>query len=157
MKAPGNFWPVGIIATLVLFFAGTIGLVVMACSQRSDLVRPDYYEQELAFQKQIDRADRVQHLATGADAAYDAAAKQLVISLPVAQAPRGARGQIQLYRPSEAGLDRQLELQLDAGGQQRIDAANLRGGLWRVRVNWTAGGVEYFIDRKVVIGQGLPR
>ena len=41
MKTPRNLWPTGIIVTFVLFFAGTIGLVVMACSQRADLVSAD--------------------------------------------------------------------------------------------------------------------
>ena len=74
MKTSRNLWPLGIIVTFALFFAGTVGLVVMACSQKVDLVSADYYEQELKFQGRIDRVERTRHAATQAAVAYDAAA-----------------------------------------------------------------------------------
>ena len=43
MKNSRNLWPLGIIVTFSLFFAGTVSLVVMACSQKTDLVSADYY------------------------------------------------------------------------------------------------------------------
>ena len=45
----------------------------MACSQKVDLVSPDYYEQELKFQGQIDRVERTRRAASQAAVAYDAA------------------------------------------------------------------------------------
>ena len=53
MATTRNLWPLGIILTLAAFITGTVGLVVMACSQRVDLVSPDYYERELKYQGQI--------------------------------------------------------------------------------------------------------
>jgi nitrogen fixation protein FixH len=151
MKPSSNFWPVGVVLTLVLFFAGTVGLVVMACSQRADLVSANYYEEEIGFQKQINRADRTARLEFKAAVSYDAVAKRLILSLPTGVADPAAQGQIQLYRPSEAALDQQVALHLNSNGAQAIDAAALKPGLWRVRVNWTAGGREFYLDQKVVV------
>ena len=47
--------------------------------------------------------------------------------------------------------DRQFELQPGRDGVQNLDAAHLRPGLWEVRVSWTVGGQDYFIDQRVVI------
>ena len=43
MKPKFNFWPYGIILTFVVFVSGTAGLIVMAASQKSDLIDENYY------------------------------------------------------------------------------------------------------------------
>ena len=151
MTTSRNLWPLGIILTLVFFFAGTVGLIVMACSQHVDLVRPDYYEQELKFQNQINQVERTHRTASQAAVAYDVAGKCIVISLPPDQAPRELTGHIELYRPSAAGLDRTIKLAPDSKGEQRLDAAGLAPGLWKVRVSWTAEQQDYYLDQKVVV------
>lgn len=152
MTTSRNLWPLGIILTLVFFFAGTVGLIVMACSQRVDLVRPDYYEQELKFQNRIDQVERTHRAASQAAVAYDNAGKCIVVSLPPGQTNREIKGRIELYRPSAAGLDRTIKLAPDPKGIQRVDAAGLAPGLWKVRVSWTAEQQDYFLDQKVVVG-----
>ena len=152
MKTSRNLWPLGIIITFVLFFAGTVGLVVMACSQKVDLVSADYYEQELKFQGRIDRVERTRHAASQATVAYDAARQCITVSLPADQARHEVSGRIELYRPSAAGLDRAVKLEPDANGVQRLDAAGMAPGLWKVRVSWTVENQDYFLDQKVVVG-----
>lgn len=152
MSAPRNLWPFGIIAAFVLFLAGTAGLVVLARAHRGDLVSGNYYEAEVRYQSQLDRADRARSLAPKTIAAYEPATRCIVLSFPPEHAQRSARGWIQLYRPSAAGLDRVVELRLDANGRQTIDAAGLKPGLWEVRINWTAGDEDFFLERKIIIG-----
>jgi nitrogen fixation protein FixH len=151
MKLNRNLWPVAIILVFAFFLAGTIGLVVMACTQKVDLVSSNYYEQELRFQGQIDRVKRTRQLATQAVVAYDSASKRITISLPGEQAREAVTGSIELYRPSAAGLDRQIELKVDASGVQSVDTSGLRPGLWKVRVSWTANRQEYYTDQRVII------
>ena len=152
MKPARNLWPLGIITTLVVFFAGTVGLIVMACSQKVDLVSADYYENELKFQGRIDQVERTRSAVTQASVAYDAALKCITISLPADQARRDISGHIDLYRPSAAGMDRTVKLAPDAHGVQRLDAAGLAPGLWKVRVSWTVEKQDYYLDQKVVVG-----
>ena len=152
MKTSRNLWPLCIIVTFVLFFAGTVGLIVMACSQKVDLVSADYYEQELKFQGRIDRLERTRHAATQATVAYDANQQCITISLPADQAGHEVSGHIELYRPSAAGLDREVKLTPDAKGVQRLDATGMVPGLWKVRVSWTVEQQDYFLDQKVVVG-----
>jgi hypothetical protein len=153
MTTPRNLWPLGIIVALAVFITGTVGLIVMACSQRVDLVSPDYYERELKFQGQIDRVERTHHAASQASVAYDAAGKCITVLLPPDQAGREIIGRIELYRPSAAGLDRAVKLDPDAKGIQRLDASGLEPGLWRVRVSWTSEKQNYYLEQQVVVGQ----
>jgi len=150
---PRNLWPAGIIAAFVVFVAGTVGLIVFSVRNNVELVGPDYYEQELRYQEQIVRHERTQALPEQARVSYDAVQGSIVIALPTAQA-RTAQGRIQLYRPSDARLDREVPLALDGNGIQRLDAKQLHSGLWDVRVLWNVDGEEYFLNRSIVVSSG---
>jgi hypothetical protein len=159
MNSPRNLWPWAIILTFVLFISGTIGLVVMASTQREDLVSENYYEQELKFQNQIDRVRHLNQLSAPATATYDASHRAIRLSIPpppnlnldLNRNSPHITGLIQLYRPSEAALDRYLKLQLDAHGCQSIDASTLRAGLWKIRITWAIDNQEYFTDQQLVV------
>lgn len=147
-----NLWPVGIIVWLAVFAAFLIGWIVFASFHRMELVTGDYYEQEIRYQGQMERAARARGLATPVQITPDAARRQLLITLPAAHAERRPEGRIHLYRPSAAGLDQQWKLEVDAAGRQSLDARDLRPGLWKVRIQWAVDGQEYFTDQSVVLG-----
>jgi len=147
-----SYWPIGIITAFIIFISGTAGLVVLACSQKMDLVSSDYYEQEIKFQNRIDQLARARALGANASVRYEAETGHLQITLPADQARAGVTGSIQLYRPSEARLDRQFKLELDPRGCQRLAAHGLAPGLWKVRVSWSAGTQQFLIEESVVVG-----
>lgn len=155
MKTTRSFWPFGIIVAFAVFIAGTVGLIVFASTQNSELVSADYYEQELKFQNRIDGVGRANELGGRASANYDAASEQFTVSVPPEQLAAKFSGRIQLYRPSSAGLDREIALLPDANGMQQVSTKGLRRGLWKARVSWTAAGQEYFLEREFVIGGAL--
>jgi hypothetical protein len=152
MKTTRNLWPLGIIVVCSLFVAGTAGLIAVACSQKVDLVSADYYEKELKFQGQIDRAERTQREAGQTALAYDASRQQITLSLPPGQAHGNVSGNVELYRPSAAGLDRAVRLDPDNNGIQHLDASTLAPGLWKVRVSWTFEKRNYYLEQKLVVG-----
>jgi len=149
MKTTRNFWPLGIIVTFVIFISGTIGLVVMACMHRTELVNSNYYDQEIKYQARIDSETRAQQ--AGAHVSYDRSARHIVISLPAMHPAKDITGQIQLYRPSAAGLDKEFKFEPAADGIQTLDAAGLQPGLWKIRVLWNVEGHDYFMDQKIII------
>lgn len=151
MKPSRNLWPAGIIAACATFVAGTAALIVLACLQRVDLVSPDYYERELKFQNQIDRMEHTRTAAGKVAIAYDPAGRCITLRLPAEQAHQQISGSVELYRPSAAGLDRSLRFEPDNNGLQRLDAADLAPGLWRVRLSWTADQQNYYLEEKVVV------
>ena len=154
MKPQRNFWPYGIIATFVVFITGTATLVVIACTHKADLISPNYYEEEIKFQSRLDQLNRTALLSDQVNVTYDAVKQNIHISLPAGQVTPATAGRIQLYRPSATGLDRELQLQLDASGLQNVEAATLQPGLWKVRVQWTAQNHDYFADKSIVIKRG---
>ena len=152
MKSNRNLWPWAIVLTFVLFISGTVSLVVMACSQKVELVSANYYEQELQFQGQLERMNRTSQLAVPASVRYDPIRKLIAISLPPEHQGRKVSGHIDLYRPSAAGQDRQLPLQTDERGMQTLDATHLGAGFWKLRLSWQVDDREYFHEQQIVIG-----
>lgn len=154
MKKNVNLWPFGIIAAFAIFISATVGLIVVASSQKADLVNDNYYEQEIRYQRRIDTLDRTSQLGSRASVYYDAVRPCIVVSLPAEHAGHKVSGRIELYRPSAAGLDQEFPLEPDPDGVQTIDAAGLQAGLWKVRVSWKVEAEEFFLDQKIVIGPG---
>ena len=146
-----NPWPVAIIAYFIVFTAGIVAYIIFSLGQRMDLVRHDYYDEEIRYQEQINRLGRTGTFATELAATYDSTQAAIAVTIPGSHA-QAARGTIRLYRPADARLDRELPLTVDAQGRQRVDARNLASGLWKVRVQWNVAGEEYFFDRTLVIG-----
>jgi nitrogen fixation protein FixH len=144
-----NPWPVSIVAFFTLAIIGCVSFVAFCSLHPSELVAPDYYEQELRFQARMDSKEHARQLGSQASVTYDPLARVIRVSVP--GPPLNPLGTIQLYRPSAAGLDRQLPLKLDRAGRQDIGAAALEPGPWKVRVSWHAGGRDYFLDERVVV------
>ena len=155
MNAPTikrNPWPYAIIAYFIVFASAMAAWITFAVRQNMDLVRQDYYEEEIRYQQQIDRQNRTQAIRSEVNVSYDGAQQAITLTLPSTHARQQASGTIQLYRPSDASLDRTVQLVVHAEGTQRLDAKALRPGLWKVRIQWTTAGQDYFFDQSVVIG-----
>lgn len=144
-----NFWPVGILAALALFFCCLTAVIVIAATHSETMVSKNYYEQELTFQDQIDGAARAQK--SGATIYSDSANGNIIITVPVSQLVQKLSGTVELYRPSEPKLDEALQLTPRPDGTQVLDTAKLAGGLWVVRVRWIVGGENYFLEQKISV------
>jgi len=153
-SSPFNPWPYAIIAFFVIAFIGIVSFTIFATRQRMELVRPDYYEEEMTYQSQLDRLERTRAIRAQVTVDYDVQQQAIKIALPNAHAGTAAAGRIQFYRPSDARLDHNVRLAVDAHGRQDVDARNLKAGLWKVRLFWEVDGQEYYFDRAVVVGTG---
>lgn len=147
---PRSLWPYAIIGWFALFGTAMAAWIVVAVRNDMDLVSADYYEREILHQRQIDRQARTHPIQSEVKVAYDDAQQRITVALPASHAAQ-ARGKINFYRPSDAKLDREAKLSVNAGGEQALDAKPLRPGLWKVRVQWTVAGEEYFFDQAVTI------
>jgi len=143
-------WPIGITAFFLLAICGVITFISWAVHQNVDLVSRDYYQDEVLYQQQIDNLKRTHQLGGEVSASYNREAREIAVTLPMTHSLK-ASGTIKLYRPSDASLDYSVPLLLKPDGTQKIRAADLRPGLWKVRIQWSAAGQDYFFDQSVVI------
>jgi nitrogen fixation protein FixH len=138
-----NLWPLAILLYFVVFISALVVWIVFATHNDPQLVRKDYYEQELSFQRQIDGERRASTVDLKLE--YDNSTQSLAVSLP----SEATKASLYLYRPSNAKLDREFALSLADGGD-KIDVRGLEAGLWKVRLTWTAGGLEYLRETTII-------
>ena len=144
-----TIWPYTVIAVFVLF-AGYIGFMVQQAMRTTvDLVSPDYYKQELAYQQRMESVARTAALPAPVQLHHDAAAQRLTLQLPATLAGQAVQGSIHFFRPSDQKLDFTLPLQ--TGSDQQFNTAKMRPGYWRVRVDFTADNQAYFVEKELVI------
>ena len=144
-----NIWPLAIIGYFIVFISTMVIFIGWALRQKDDLVRPDYYAEEIRFQKHIDRLARTKQLSDTAKISYNQTSRVIDISVPTSH--QAATGFIQLYRPSDATQDKKIPLKLNEDGTQLIDARGLSEGLWKVRFSWEVGDQEFYTDESIVI------
>lgn len=139
-----SFWPYALILYFAIFITAMASWIVFAVRNDQELVRKDYYEQELQFQKSIDSSDRAAQ--TGVKVVYDTSRGSVSVNLPA----EAIRGKIQFYRPSNAKLDRQVILNSPS---QLIDVSSFETGLWKVQLTWIVDSLEYRREQTIVIGE----
>ncbi|EON77224.1 hypothetical protein ADIS_2304 [Lunatimonas lonarensis] len=139
-------WGKGIVLTFVAFATIMISMVTI-CMKQDDLhlVTKNYYEEEIKYQEHIDRVDNA--AALGLDAfTFDSRSKAVDLHLPV-----GAKGELHLFRPSDARLDKKLALEIVDDASRYVDLKDLKPGYWRVKLTWSAEGKSYFQEEKITL------
>ena len=135
-------WGKWIVVSFVLF-AMFIGTLVFVCVREDiSLVSPDYYQQELAFQDQIERERNTESLQI--KPVIQLMDRALVIHFNQLQSIDG--GKLLLFRPSDNHYDKTFALPATGADTQQFDISNLPQGMYKARLNWTMKGKEYYLE-----------
>lgn len=146
-----NLWPYAIIGWFAIFVSALVAWMTFAVRQNLDLVRPDYYEQEIRFQEQLDRVNRTVAVQSEMAIQYEPATSEVTLRLPAAHLAQHPMGRIQFYRAADAALDCEVPLTIAANGTQRLNVRALQVGPWKMRVTWSVASKEYFLEKTLII------
>lgn len=139
-------WGKAVVLTFALF-AGFVGFMVYRMHrERIDLVRDDYYQTEMVYQKQIDRMTNARH-EKPMNMTYQASTRQLAVALPATL----RRGEIHFYRPADRQLDFVVRIPAVHKSQQVVSTANVAKGYWRVQFTWSDGQHGYYTEEDIFL------
>ena len=144
-----NFWPIGLTIVFVVFFLYLIGFITLSQLNKTDLVNEDYYEEEVAYQDQIERIERSKTLSQSIKLNHNTSEQTIELEFPSDFNFGSITGNILFFRPSDAKQDQIHPIRLTTEGKQVIDIKKLSTGLWRVKIFWQAEGEEYY-DEKIL-------
>ncbi len=136
-------WGKAIIITFILFAGFILSIVYTMMQQRIDLVKEDYYKEELNYQKQINRISNANKSTIKMK--YSAQNQVFTIVLPEAV----NKGEVKFFRPSDKHLD--FKKAIPKGENFNFDTKNMAKGRWKVQVYWTDGQNEYFKEENIFI------
>lgn len=138
-------WGRWIFVAFVLF-AGFIATLVTVCVRQDvSLVSKEYYKEELAYQDQIVRIRNVSALAHKPE--INVMQGTLVVSF--GELSKVSSGEMKLFRPSDARLDRTFALTDSETDMLQFDVSSLPAGMYKARMTWQMNGKEYFIEEIV--------
>lgn len=123
-------------------------LVVKSFQQNVDLVAEDYYKQEIQYQQQIDKMNNTNALKQSISFVQEN--QQLMVQFPeeLGQKPDG---EISFFRPSDARFDVSTKIDVDSNLRQWIPTSELLKGYYKVKVDWTDGEKEYYVEESLYI------
>lgn len=142
-------WGKSIVLAFVLFAMLIITLVVKSMQHDVNLVAPDYYEEELAYQDQIDRIHNFNDLLE--KPVIQKTSGQIILSFPSALAGKMVTGEIHFFRPSDHSIDQKFKIQLNKNDSQVFSTTSFGKGLWKAKLRWESDSKEYFSEQRIVI------
>ncbi len=129
----------------------TVTVVIYTMTQKVELVTDEYYKEEIAYQQQIERMKNAGKMKNPVKVDYQPESAIVVFTFPKEHIGAGLDGTVWFYRPSDTSEDRKLKITLDDNGVQALNVRQLPTGYWIVKVSWTSGGKEYYVQKELML------
>ncbi len=142
-------WPVFITVFYIVFVMLMFSVLLFSQKNRTNLVTENYYEEEIRYEEQISRIRNTNALNAKPAIEYDKTKKILVIRMPD-ELKNISYGKIKMFRPSNANLDVDYDLNL-INDRQVISTDNLSSGLWMIKFSWVQDKKEYYLEKTIIL------
>jgi len=139
-------WGKGITLFIAAFMVFIASMVVFAFTKDADLVRDDYYENELAYDK--NKANKVNYQELNKKIVVSKTEAGIVFQFPESVNSE-SKGKITFYRPDQKKFDREFELDVDTIHQQILAYKNFKEGYYELQVEWTNGDITFLFEDKI--------
>ncbi|MDQ1266783.1 MAG: hypothetical protein QG635_1935 [Bacteroidota bacterium] len=140
-------WGIGIAIFVTLWVVFLAGNLIFSSFQTNDLVAEDYYQKELQYQGHIEKQKRTKKLSEQIKVVQGSAA--LALQFPITEQKLVDSGEIYMYRPSNKRMDNKIKVRVNDENVQVIDIRGYAKGLWILKINWSSGGNDYYIEESV--------
>lgn len=142
-------WGIGIALSYVLFVVIIVSLVIFSSTKDVNLVTDEYYADELKYQDQIEKVKRTGSLSD--ELAISTDINYIQIQFPPIFANSQINGEILFYRPSDRKKDFLVNIELNEDNKLVVRKSGIDKGLWKIKINWSAGDQEYYNEKILMI------
>jgi len=140
--------PYLIVGTFVAFAIFILYMVVMAFRSDLNMVRKDYYEQELRYTEQQQQISQAKSLGNGLQLSYQN--HSFIFTIPTDFSEQNIKGSLWFYRPSDSKLDFKIDL-AEKNINDSLNLSHLQKGKWIVKVDFEYLGKHYFKEQAFII------
>lgn len=142
----GFHWGKRIAIVYVTFALATLSFVAFAMNRSVDLVRGDYYEASLDYNKTAIALANAKKLGVTATIVRTQE-NNVVITIPHQHVSNGV---VNCYRPDNPSLDKQVPL-LPVNGCFTLPSGLLTNGKWKIQVSWVHDGSHYLLEQPIYL------
>lgn len=140
-------WGKAIILVFIAF-TGFIGTMVVQMSrEKIDLVRDDYYQDEIAYQQHIEKVSNARQLDASTFIQYQAENEQVQLTLPA----NLTTGTLLLYCPANRRQDVRRTLTKTTPAVSLVPMQGRPTGVWRAQLSWSDGQRDYYTERELML------
>ena len=143
-------WGTVIVLAFIGFIAFIMYFVISMSTNKKythDLVTEDYYQQELEYQKDINKEANSKLLSE--DLHWRKTEEGIEIIFPETLKAKQITGKVFLYRPSNKHLDFETAISISKH-TLLIPDKRLLGGRWNINVDWQYNGKSYLFKKEIV-------
>lgn len=135
-------WGKGITIFMLAFMTFIGSMVYIAFTKNADLVRDDYYENELAFDQT--KGEKANY--TALENPIHIEKNELGVNFIYPSEMNAEKGgKIAFYRPDQKKYDCEFEIQMSEDHIQRLAYSNFRDGYYDVSIRWTDANDKTYI------------
>ena len=135
-------WGTGIAIFYSFFVIAMLVFVFAATKQDISLVSDTYYEEDLSYQKKLDKMQRTNLLHHVFELSIEQNARGISVTIPE-ELPY-FKGNMTLFHPAYASLDQAYPIKNNAQHKQIIPVEKLKKGRWLVKIEGENEGKIYF-------------
>lgn len=163
MSARGAAWPWAMAAILTVTVLGNLWVLRLAGSDASFAVEEDYYRRAVSWDSAQARRTRSQSTGwrTQVQLGQEDETGARLVSVALLNADgtpiEGARVAAEARHLARSADPRRLDLVEASPGRYTASLDRARAGLWEVRLDVTARGVEYVATHRLDTARGAPR
>jgi len=142
-------WGTGIVLAFVAFISFIMFFIITMSTNKKyahDLVAKDYYEQELGYQKDIDKENNAKKLLN--NLTWKHTKEGLLITFPKDLDYSKITGKVFLYRPSNKQFDFETPVSL-SNHNLLIPDKRLLGGRWNIKIDWNYNNTSYLFKKDI--------
>lgn len=141
-------WGYRLLFTFIVFAAMMSYLVFRAYRTNFELVKTDYYKDELAYQNVIDAMNLANTLS--ATPAFSQNGASVALQMPNEMIGKSISGHAWFYCAYDSRRDRKLDIQPDENGNQILSGSFVPGN-YTVKLEWSAEGKNYYTQKELSI------
>ena len=141
-------WGKWIIVSFVVFIAFIATLVTVCIRQDVSLVTKDYYQDEIAYQDQLDRLNNTKELG---EKPFIKVTTDKELEISFTKFNEIEKGKLQLFCPADEKMDRNYKIDPSEKQQQYYSLVDLPKGMYRARLQWTMHGKEYYLEEIIYL------
>ena len=142
-------WGVGITIVIIVFTLAGLSFIYFAFHQDVNLVKKDYYQDEIKYQDRIEEIERTAKLKTNLE--IKIINGNIVFNFPPNIDNKTLKGDILLYRPSDRKYDISFPISIDSLNIQSIPIGDMVSGMWKVQVKWQLDTLSYYTEKIIMV------
>jgi len=142
-------WGTGIALFYSIFVLVLVWQVYKSTQYDHSLVSDEYYADDLNYQKHYNRLVNYQDLDEQLLIAKTEEGSFVELSFP--EELTSVKGDIHFFCPSDSQQDFKLRINTSGTSKQKVPVEGLKTGMWRVKVNFEAGGKTFYKEEVIII------